>query len=483
MSKQSLAGRAILALLLTIGFYALALAIAGGLLYGVYLEVAYSRHIVIKPTIFAVFAAAVILWSILPRIDRFVPPGPLLTEERYPDLFAVIRDLAARTEQKMPADVYLAPEVNAWVAQRGGLVGIGSRRVMGIGLPLLESVTVPQFRAIIAHEFGHYHGGDTALGPWIYKTRQTIWRTIENLIRSQATWLHKPFLWYGKFFMRVTQSISRAQERAADQLAAKIAGARNMMDALVATHRAGAAYESYWATEVVPVLANGYRPPIAAGLTEFMRSEAVDKQLDDLVKLELTEGQGDVYDSHPPLRERLAVLENLPADTPDAGAPLASTLLGDLRTAEDELLRAISLTISTLTAIDWKDTASKVFEPVWRERASKHAAALRQLTFGNMPGNLESLGRLAVTMQLAHEPREDVLQDLETVLACALATRLVDDGWVCDASLGKPVTMTMGDSLMEPFALVRARVHGEIADDAWMTVCQTMGLADRTMSS
>ena len=39
------------------------------------------------------------------------------------------------TAQTMPEEVYVVNAVNAFVAQRGGIMGIGSRRVMGIGLP------------------------------------------------------------------------------------------------------------------------------------------------------------------------------------------------------------------------------------------------------------------------------------------------------------------------------------------------------------
>jgi len=69
----------------------------------------------------------------------------------------------------MPAEVYLIAEANAWVIDRGGIMGCGSRRVMGLGLPLLQVLSVYQLRAVLAHEFGHFHGGDTKLGPWVYK--------------------------------------------------------------------------------------------------------------------------------------------------------------------------------------------------------------------------------------------------------------------------------------------------------------------------
>jgi Zn-dependent protease with chaperone function len=141
------------------------------------------------------------LWSIFPRIDKFIAPGPKLEPSEHPKFFELLEEVAAKTKQEMPAEVYLCPEVNAWVTQRGGFMGIGSRRVMGVGLPLLQAFTVSEFSAVLAHEFGHYYGGDTKMGPWIYKTRGMIGRTIYGLGDS---WIQKPFLLYGKlacFFM------------------------------------------------------------------------------------------------------------------------------------------------------------------------------------------------------------------------------------------------------------------------------------------
>ena len=86
----------------------------------------------------------------------------------------------------MPSEVYLTAEVNAWVMDRGGMMGFGSRRVMGLGLSLLQVLSVSQLRAVVAHEFGHFHGGDTKLGPWIYKTRAAIGRTLEGLAECSS---------------------------------------------------------------------------------------------------------------------------------------------------------------------------------------------------------------------------------------------------------------------------------------------------------
>lgn len=149
----SLKRRALGAVALTIGFYALALTMSGALLLATYAQFAWFDEIHLKLVALTLVPGLLILWSILPRFERFVAPGPPLSEEQQPELFALIRDVAAATRQEMPSEVYLISEVNAYVAYRGGILGIGSRRIMGIGLTLMQSVSVDQLRAILANEF------------------------------------------------------------------------------------------------------------------------------------------------------------------------------------------------------------------------------------------------------------------------------------------------------------------------------------------
>ena len=206
-SSPSLAGRAAMAVALMIGFYVLALAIVAGLLFLLYAMVVYANRVNLQLLLFALIGAGTILWSIIPRWDSFEAPGPRLTADKHPELFKAVSDIAQKTDQPMPAEVYLVSDMNAWVAHRGGMMGLGSRPVMGLGLPLMQLLGKSQFLAVLAHEFGHYHGGDTKLGPWIYKTRAAIGRTINNMGDSV---LQMPFNWYGNLFLRITHAISRS---------------------------------------------------------------------------------------------------------------------------------------------------------------------------------------------------------------------------------------------------------------------------------
>src|SRR5690349_7774928 len=113
-ASPSLAGRALLAVVLMIGFYILAVAIAAGLIYITYAEVSYAHRIYPKLAILFVIGSLAILWSVLPRFDRFESPGPQLTREQHPRLFQELDGVARSVNQAMPAEVFLVPDVNAW---------------------------------------------------------------------------------------------------------------------------------------------------------------------------------------------------------------------------------------------------------------------------------------------------------------------------------------------------------------------------------
>ena len=183
--------RAVLALVLMVLFFVaaagavVALVLAGKFLLELAAEIHGRGILFIGLAALACFgAAAVVAWSVLPRPDRFEPPGPEISANRQPTLFAELRRVAVATGEAMPAHVYVVNDVNAFVTQRGGIMGLGSRRVMGLGMPLLRTLTVSELRAVVAHEMGHFYGGDTKLGPWIYKTRAAMGRTVQNLYAS-----------------------------------------------------------------------------------------------------------------------------------------------------------------------------------------------------------------------------------------------------------------------------------------------------------
>jgi Zn-dependent protease with chaperone function len=483
--------RATLAVALLVGYYALAVAIAGALLFVPYAEHVYGNRVHLRLALFCVVGAFLILKAMVPRRDVFTPPGPRLTARAHPELFSLIDDVARETGQEKPAEVYLVADVNAFVTERGGMMGVGSRRVMGIGLPLLEVLSVAELRAVIAHEFGHFVGGDTRLGPWIYRTRLAIGRTLESL-GEHSSLLGKPFEWYGLGFLRVTHAVSRQQEYVADAVAARVAGVAAARNALRRIAGAAAAYNSFWASELAPALHRGYRPPLASGFGQFLRAPTMAPHVAAAVDAELREGKSDPYDTHPSLRERLAALDRLravPAAKPDPNAERSAiTLVADVDTLEAALIAMVPVAERTrLTPVTWEEAPGIVLPVGWRETVALHRAGLAGLTPEQLPALARTPNALAARLRIApgeaHAPEERAAQAMAAV-GSALSLALHERGAAADGDVprlhappGEPVAFHVGARIVLPFGVVPQLADGTLADAEWAAQCDAAGIA------
>ena len=446
MKASFIIGRAVLAVVLMIGFYLLAVGIASGLLWIPYAELVYAHRVTPKLAIICIIGGGAILWSVLPRFDKFMAPGPELKREKYTKLFAELESVAKATHQAMPAEVYLVPDVNAWVTQRGGIMGFGSRRVMGLGLPLMRILTCSQFSAVLAHEFGHYHGGDTKIGPWIYKTRGAIGRTLHSL--GNGSWLQKPFLWYGKLFLRITHAVSRRQEFVADELAARTVGAKPLADGLKSIHKVAPAFDYYWRSECSPVLHAGFLPPLVDGFARFASAGTIAEKMDKHLEEQLASGKADPYDTHPPLKERIAAVASLPAGPELSEDPPAVSLLEDVPALERALMAQIAGTekAAKLKPIGWEEVGSQVYIPQWTRLVQLNAAGLQGVTPESLPklaADIKTFGKTVV--DYANEkPEEENAEGLaNSVVGAALNLLLIQRGGNLDAAPGNDVSVTL----------------------------------------
>jgi hypothetical protein len=361
-------------------------------------------------------------------------------------------------------------------------MGFGSRRVMGLGLPLMQTLTVSQMRAVLAHEFGHYHGGDTALGPWIYKTRAAIFRTVHGV--SHSTLLSKPFEWYGKAFLRITHAISRQQEFAADALAARVSGTTTAIDALKAVHGAGMAFEPYWHSEVVPAIQKGFRPPLADGFRQFVAAPPIASNVVEALETEIAEGKVDPYDTHPPLRDRIAALEAEPPVSHNAGEDHlpAISLLDNVGVLEQALLDEMVNEDyrGKLAPLSWEEAGERVWLPVWREQARANSEVLEGITPAMLPKLAEDRGGLAVRLKLVDdrgEADESVVRQSAHVLGTALATALSDRGFVVRALPGHPVFFERDGLSLTPFQALGDMSDGTLSAEAWRDQIEGAGIA------
>ncbi|MEZ0091213.1 M48 family metalloprotease [Streptacidiphilus sp. EB129] len=251
------------------------------------------------------------------RPKDVAPPGVSVSEQQQPELWARVRTLADQVGTRAPAEIRLIPAVNAAVSENPRLLGLipGHRRML-IGVPLMIGLTEPQLDAVLAHELGHYSNRDTRLAGITVRGRQSLIAVVQHARAGGRHVTASLFARYANLYIRVSESVGRRQELAADLAAARIAGRDHAAAALRQLPALDAAYDFYldryagvgWDAGLLP-LAEEFYGGFRSLLGSAQRQEELEK-----VRREPPVQETSPYDSHPPITERVAALEALPPD-------------------------------------------------------------------------------------------------------------------------------------------------------------------------
>jgi Zn-dependent protease with chaperone function len=451
---------------LLIGFYVLALAMIAALAGVLYLETKLNT-VYVYAVLLPLIGIIGIVWAIVPRSDPFRVLGVRLERKTQPRLFALLDGVAAITNQRTPNELYLVPEVNAWVSQHGGLFGIGSRRVIGIGLPLLGVFNVSQLRSVLVHEYGHYSGGDTVIGPLVYATRSVIGRTMQALAGDNS-FLHWPFELYGELFLRLTLAVSRQQEWAADYLACRVAGPRVFAQSLWLIRANSLIEEEFWKTQIEPVVDAGFLPPIGEGFQRFATAASIAPKLSERTALTIEKEEESLYDSHPVMRDRIARARALPDNGGKECRVPALSLVDDLPVNEARLLARIigRERVNALEYVSWSDAGRNVYLAEWDELRKRHSQVIKGLTADVLltlhSSVLSVADRLGVSLTLRDQAREQVA----VVLGRCLAAALTRGGWDVQALPGPQIRCQQGDYVVEPIEIFRQLIVGSLPPES-----------------
>jgi heat shock protein HtpX len=492
--RRSVALFALLAIAMVIASYVFVIILAAACVYVPYWIIENAEHApgqILLLLLGGVVIAGAMLWSLIPRRDRFEPPGPLLERTSHPRLFAELDNIAASLNEPLPREVYLIGQVNAFVADRGGILGFGSRRIMAIGLPLLSILTISEFRGVLAHEFAHYYSGDTKLGPFVYKTQSAMIRTFQNigsiqelnriavisLLYSVVTFVLKH---YFILFLRVTNFVSRRKEYRADELACLVAGTEPLIQGLRRIHGAGMAWPTYWNTEVVPLLNQSCVPAIADGFARFLVVPEIALHVAEAIGKEIEEGKIDPYDTHPPLRDRIAAIEQLTIAASDQNSALALSLLESLEDAELQFIAFVSpnLEKESPRRVTWDEIGLAVTIPWWKSTVAEYASLLQDVSAEAVPDLIQKFPEIGSRMR---DPkgtlltREQRTHRAGQLVASALALALLDKEWQLETRPGQ-FFFHRGNEKINVFALFDDLLAGRITKDAWVAICTNAGI-------
>lgn len=477
--RRSLAGRALVMLALFVGFYVLAIAVAVLLIAAPVLELVFAERLHTY-LVFLSFVGLGILWSLVPRRrQKWVDPGPRFTAETQPELTALVRRVAEQVGQDMPAELYLLDDINAFVTTRGGVMGVGGRRVLAVGVPLLMILDEEELASVLAHEFGHFHGGDTRLGPLVYRTRGAMERTLA----AASGWVQGIFKAYASFYLSRSQKISRAQEFAADRLAAGIASPMAAARALARLPYASAAFAYYRTSEYAPVLQVGRQPPYLAGFERMLASSMADPGLSADVALG-TQTQSR-FDSHPTPLDRIRGLGIDPKDVVSQPAPAtpATALLRDPAGVEARLVKGHTGNFPPERApVRWEDVGQEVLLPAWRSAVTGQLLpAAPQLSPASLPTSADALADLGAAIY-SHAGVTATRPERETAARqlCSqyLGVAAADAGWTPESLPGEPIRFSRGGETLDVLNAYAQVCAGELDVEAWHEGLREIGLSD-----
>jgi Zn-dependent protease with chaperone function len=346
---------------------------------------------------------------------NFPPPtGVPLIRRDVPELFGLIDELTASLDTPRFHRVLLTDDFNAAVSQRPRLGPIGwYENWLMIGLPMLEALSLEEFRAVLAHELGHLSRAHGSFGSWIYRIRMA-WMRLMSQLESTHRVGYRIFNWFlsrwAPYFNAYSFVLAREQEYEADRQAARLTGADLMGRALVAISLHGARIDrSFW-PRIARRTVELDQPPsgVFSELRETARAILPVEDARRWLAMALNR-KAATDDTHPSLADRLAALKV------NAAAPARHITTAE-SCAADALLGSARASLSDQVETNWREFVAQG----WRkkhESEQKSQTRLAELAATGLAGPLtvsEASERAQLTLQLrgveaAIGPLRDVL--------------------------------------------------------------------------
>jgi len=192
-----------------------------------------------------------------------------VTREQEPGLFKFIGEIVKEVETDFPKKVFLSADVNAAVFYDSSFWSMffPIKKNLQIGIGLVNSVSVSEFKAILAHEFGHFSQRTMKVGSYVYNVNQVIY----NLLNENQSYNSMAQQWasvsgYFTIFVNIAvtiirgiqwilqqvyeivnfnyMSLSREMEFHADEVAANVAGSAPLATSLLRLDLADQSYHT-----------------------------------------------------------------------------------------------------------------------------------------------------------------------------------------------------------------------------------------------
>lgn len=199
-------------------------------------------RIPIKLVLILGFGAVVTVYQMIRSLfvkPKEADPGRPLREEEAPGLWALAREVAGAVGTRTVDEIRVTPGTELAVYERGSS---GDKRqdkavrILILGVGVLNGFSRNAFRAVLAHEYGHFSHRDTAGGDVALRVnKDMIVFAYAMAAAGQAVWYNLAFQFlraYHFIFRRISHGATRLQEILADRVAVYNYGARAFEEGL-----------------------------------------------------------------------------------------------------------------------------------------------------------------------------------------------------------------------------------------------------------
>jgi hypothetical protein len=213
-------------------------------------------------------------------------------------------------------------------------------------------------------------------------------------------------------------------------------------------------------------------PRIAAAISEGLATRLQDEKTKP-------------YDTHPPLRDRIAAAQKLPDCAAPQDTQPASTLLDHLAATELSFVEqcVTKMQPGTLKYVGWDEVGNQIRIPAWERFVAEYAEHLRGVTAESVPDYVSKLPQIGSRIR---DPKGMLLSPSQRtaragiLFASALSLAMFRSGWKLDV---QPASFHMcrDNQAFNPFEGINQLMAGKISRQDWLNFCNEFGISELSL--
>lgn len=241
-------------------------------------------------------------------------------------LWKLLDEVAQELNAKKINKIIVTPSTGIGVYLDGSIfltIFGGGKRVLEIGLPSLHNLEISEFKAILAHEYGHFSNKDTQWTPFTYAMGNSLINTFRatpgpsTKSNEEGDWVRgvvslNPAYWllllYIKLYFGITSGFSRIREVMADVYSMELYGGRAFSDGLLKVATNDTIFSEIVEGKYLPdLLKEGKTITNFSVFMDLVYDSLDPKNTNDLKNNILEAGKSiGEFDSHPALKDRIS---------------------------------------------------------------------------------------------------------------------------------------------------------------------------------